>query len=119
MRSILAALSCLLLCGCLTDPKQQLAACQSENAGVTKPTGPKAATEVTFVLSKRIELCMAQHEYVIVSQTSQECSNPTMTDPSKLASHELGRATSARCYSPKSWVMQQVIALQRQIGVLR
>ena len=119
MRAILVALSCLLLCGCLTDPKQQLAACQFENVGVTKPTDPKAATEVTFVLSKRIELCMARHEYEIVSQTSQECSNPTITDPSKLAAHELGRATSARCYSPTSWVMQQVVALQRQIGVLQ
>ena len=119
MRAILAIFLCLFLSGCFLDPKQDLASCQLSNTSLAKPSDPNAAAEATFVLSNRIELCMAERGYEIVSQAAPECSNDLGTDLTKEAPHKLSQAISAKCYVPKGWIMQQVFALERQLGQLQ
>jgi hypothetical protein len=119
MQAILAIFLCLFLSGCFLDPKQDLASCQFTNTTLAKPSDPDAAAEATFVLSNRIELCMADRGYEIMPQAAPECSNDLGTDLTKEAPHKLRQATSARCYAPKGWIMQQVLAFERQIGQLQ
>jgi hypothetical protein len=119
MRAILVIFLCFFLSGCLFDPVSDLASCQLTYTSLAKPSDPKAAAEAAFVLSNRIELCMAERGYEIVSQAAPVCSNDSGTDLTKTAPHRLSQATSAICYAPKAWIIQQVFALERQIRELQ
>jgi hypothetical protein len=119
MRAIPVIFLCLFLSGCFFDPKQDLASCQLTNTSLAKPSDPNAAAEATFVVSNRIELCMAERGYEIVPQVAPECSNDLGADLTKGALHKLRQATSAKCYAPKGWIMRQVLVLERQIGQLQ
>ena len=119
MRAILAIFLCLFLSGCFADPKQDLASCQLENTSLAKANDPNAAADATFVLSNRVELCMAERGYEIVPQAAPECSNDVGTDVAKEAPHKISQAISARCYAPKGWLMQRVFALEQQFGQLQ
>ena len=117
MRAIPVIFLCLFLSGCFLDPKQDLASCQLTNTTLAKPSDPNAAAEATFIFSNRIELCMAERGYEIVSQAAPECSNDLGADLTKGAARKLSQATSAKCYAPKGWIMQQVLVLERQVGL--
>jgi hypothetical protein len=118
MRAIPAIFLCLLLCGCYPDPKQDLTSCQFNNSSFTKSADAKAAVEATFVLSNRIELCMAERGYEIVPQAAPECSYDSGTELAKQAPHKLSQAISARCYAPKGRLMRRVFELALQFGQL-
>jgi len=115
MRAIFVIFLCLFLSGCFLDPAKDLLSCQLANTSLRKSSDINAAAEDTFVVSNRIELCMAERGYEIAQRSAPQCSNDLGSDLTRSAPRKLAQATSAICYAPKQWVMQQVLALERQI----
>ena len=108
-----ATLLCLVLAGCYSDQKQQLAVCRVEIDKQMDSLATETVNERLFISSARITLCMATKGYEVVKLTAPECVGGSSLNE---AMNQYAQALSARCYAPMSWVARRVFDIERKLG---